>query len=188
MTIVPTDFVTTLQRMPEELARLGLPDTLLGTDWGSIARSCADILAAAADACSRLLTRAPTLNRDTATLRNEYDAQNLFYLALRPWLRDTELNPFVIRYGGQEKSADLAAARSALIIEVKFVSDASSAAAVVKQLAGLSDLYKQPSHVKAVIFAIVLKPAVAWDAVSIDSTYTNLAQVPVVLTRTIRIG
>jgi hypothetical protein len=162
-TIVPTDFSSTLRQLPAELNRMGLPDTLLGTDWGTVAQRCADILAAAADATKCLLVRAPTLNRKTTRLRNEYDAQNLFFLALRPWIRDVELSPFQIRYANQEKYADLGAAGSRLVIEVKFVTDAGSAAAVIKQLAGLGEFYSQPSRVRAVVFVIVVANFESWD-------------------------
>jgi hypothetical protein len=94
---VPADFSSALQLLPKELARMGLPYTLLGTDWGTVAMRCADILAAAVDATNRLLLRAPTLNRTTTHLSDEYDAQNLFFLALRPWISDIELSPFQVR-------------------------------------------------------------------------------------------
>ena len=184
-TIIPTDFSSTLQQLPSELARMGLPDTLMGTDWGTVARRCADILAASVDATNRLLTRAPTLNRSTTRLENEYDAQNLFFLALRPWIRDLELNPFQIRYAGQGKFADLAGAGSRLIIEVKYVSDASSAAAVIKQLGGLGDIYSEAARSKAIVFAIIVADFEGWDGVKIDHDFTRLASVPVILTRSI---
>jgi REase_DpnII-MboI/Nucleotidyltransferase domain len=187
MTTIPTDFSATLSQLPNELARMGLPNTQLGTDWGTIAQRCGEILAAAADATTRLLTRAPILNSKSAYPTNEYDAQNLFFLALRPWLPDLELNPFQIRYAGQDKFADLAAARSQLVIEVKFVSDAGSAAAVTKQLLSLSELYAQPSQVKAVIFAIVIAHDMPWDNVKIDHDHTELGRVPSILTRSIRL-
>lgn len=187
MSVIPTNFSSTLRQLPGELDRLGLPNTLLGTDWGTVARRCADILAAAADATTRLQVRAPNLNRVSAYPRNEYDAQNLFFLALRPWLMDLEINPFLIRYAGQEKSADLGAARSSLIIEVKFVSDAGTSAAIIKQLSGLAGLYAQPGHVKAVIFAIVVTCDANWDSVKIDHDFSDLGRLPIVLTRSIRL-
>jgi hypothetical protein len=122
LTIKPNTPVA-LNQLRQELAHTGLPDTLLGTDWSTVARRCADILTAAVDATSRLQKRAPSLNSSSARPRNEYDVQNLFFLVLRPWLPDLEINPFQIRYGGQDKSADLAASRSTLVIEAKFVSD-----------------------------------------------------------------
>ena len=186
-TIIPTDFSSTLQQLPGELARMGLPDTLLGTDWGTVARRCADILVAAVDARNRLVSRAPTLNHASTRIRSEYDAQNLFFLALRPWIHDLELNPFQTRYGGQEKYADLAGAGSRLVIEVKYVSDASSASAVVKQLSGLTEFYSQPVHAMAIVFAVVVVNFATWDSVKIDGDHTNVAKTPVILTRSILI-
>jgi predicted nucleotidyltransferase len=187
MTIIPTDFTTSLNYLPAELERMGMPNTLLGTDWGSITLRLAKILTAAVDATTRLSTRATSLTRAAASLRDEYDAQNLFYLALRPWLPNVEQNPHVITYAGQSKFADLSAAGSRLIIEVKFVSDASTAAAVTKQLASLADLYGQPSQTRAVLFVIVVKHGVSWDHAKIDHDHTNIASNPVVVTHSVRL-
>jgi len=185
MTLIPTDFTSSLSHLPAELERMGMPNTLLGTDWGSITTRIASILSTAVDATTRINKKAPNLTRAAATLKNEYDGQNLFYLTLRPWLPNTEQEPHVITYAGQKKFADLVVAESRLVIEVKFVADASSAAAVTKQLASLGDLYSQPSQTKAVLFMILVKHGIKWDGVKIDHDHTNVARVPVVITRSV---
>jgi hypothetical protein len=152
-----------------------------------VAHRCGEILTAAVDAAGRLLTRASVLNPKTAYPRDEYDAQNLFFLALRPWLPDLELSPFHARYAGQRKFADLAAAEARLVIEVKFVSDAGSAAAVTKQLAGLADMYSQVAQTRALVFAIVVAHDAQWDGVKIDHEFSNASRSPVLLTRSIRL-
>lgn len=185
MTVVPTDFLTTLRQLPVELSAMGLPNTLLGIDWGAIAISCADIAERLVDAVGRMGRRAPNIHPGTIRIENEYDAQNLLFLAIRPWLTDLELQPFVVRYAGQSKSADLAAAKSALVFEVKYVSNASEAAAVTKQLAGLSDIYQLNPGIKALLFIIIVKSYKKWDKCKIDSDHTDISKNPVIVTRTI---
>ena len=114
-------------------------------------------------------------------------SQNLFFLALRPRIPDMELSPFQIRYAGQSKYADLAGARSSLVIEVKYVKDASSAPSVTKQLPGLADLYSQQPLAKAILFIIVVAHGAEWDSVKIDRGHSNLGRLPVILTRSIRL-
>jgi predicted nucleotidyltransferase len=185
MTIVPTDYTAALQQLPHELERLGLPNTLLGTDWGTVLSGCADILARSVDTTTRLLGRAKGLTRAAAYPNDEYDAQNLFFLVLRPWLPDMEQNPFEIKYAGQKKYADLAACQSKLIIEIKYVSDASAAAAVTKQLQGLIDFYGQVPQAQALLFMIIVTHGAQWDAHQIDYNHTNLNRRPVVMTRSV---
>lgn len=187
MTILPSDFSTTIGQLPAELARMKLPDTLLGTDWASVALRCASILEGSVDATQRLVTRAKNLNRTSAYPNDEYDVHNLFYLTLRPWLPDLELNPFQVKYSGQQKYADLAAAKNQLVIEAKFVSDTGSAAAVVKQLSGLADFYNQAPNVRAMIFAIVVGHDAQWDSYKIDNDHTVIGRSPVIVTKSIRL-
>jgi hypothetical protein len=157
-------------------------------DWETVARSCADIMTAAIDAVLHLSPRAKTLTQQSAYPTSEHDAQNLFYLALKPWLRDVEREPFQIRYGGQRKSADLAAVKSQLVIEVKYVRDRSSAAAIQKQLSGLAEMYSQPNNCKAIVFVILVCPGILWDNVRIDSDHSIVGRSPIVLTRSIRLS
>jgi hypothetical protein len=97
------------------------------------------------------------------------------------------LSPFQIRYAGQKKYADLGAVHSSLVIEAKYVKDASSAASVLKQLEGLTDLYSQSLLVKAVLFIIVIAHGTDWDSVKIDHDHSHLDRLPVILTRSIRL-
>lgn len=78
-------------------------------------------------------------------------------------------------------------ARSSLVIEVKYVKDASSRADALKQLLGLADLYAQQPLAKAILFIIVVAHNVKWDNVKIDSGYTNLDRLPVILIHSIRL-
>lgn len=187
MTVVPTDFTNTLRQLPGQLDRMGLPNTLMGTDWASVALQCAEILSRTVDANSKLHKHASHVKRDTGKTWAESDFQNLFFLALRPWLPDTELEPHVANFGGQKKFADLCCVDAQLLIEVKVVSDASSSASVAKQLNGLREMYQQSIRVQAVVFIVIVKNSAPWDDVKLDSLHTSLSARPVVVTRTIRL-
>ncbi len=188
MTIIPTNFSRTLAELPGELARLRLPNTFMGSNWQSIAMYCSDVAVRAVASIAQLGRRAKCINTERAYPTDEYDVQNLLFLALKPWLPDLELSPMLIKYADQKKFADLAAVQSQLVIEVKFVkaNDPSGNAQVVKQIAFLGNLYRQSASVKAVIILIVIEwDATGWDGSKIDHDHTDWNHSPVLLTRSI---
>jgi hypothetical protein len=97
-------------------------------------------------------------------LTSEYDLQDSFYLAVKPWLPDLAREEITIRYDDQDKRSDFSLLQSRIVIEMKHVSDAGTKAAVVKTLQGLADFYRQHPNVKILLFIITAKRSADVDA------------------------
>lgn len=114
-------------------------------------------------------------------LQTEYDLQNLFYLAVKPWLPGLGRNETTIMYDGATKSADFSLFDSQLVIEMKHVKSAGTKAAVVKTLEGLKRFYVQNANIRVLLFVILFDSKVSvddsrWEADYSARTHDNWVQ------------
>lgn len=191
-TFIPTifpisrDFAEVANSYHKKLHDLGLPDTHLGFDWRDVGRSLAVIVQHAVNVPARLGKRAKNISVANLVFSDEYDFQNLIHLILRPWLPSLESEPFVIKYAGQEKNADFSILGNNLVIEAKVIRSATEQASVVKQLAGLADLYSTGPNIKCLLFLILVDVAVKLDCLKIEKDFSNeLKSAPIILVKVI---
>jgi hypothetical protein len=92
----------------------------------------------------------------TIAFKTEHDFQNLFFIALKPWLPGLGREEITIWYDKQEKRADFNLFGSQLIVELKHVRDANTKSAVSKTLLGLQNFYEKHPNVRVVLFAILV--------------------------------
>lgn len=119
----------------------------------------------------------------TVNLQNEYDCQNLFYSVVRPWLPELGREEVTIEFDGQKKKSDFSLFGGKLIIELKFINDGVSKAAVVKTLDGLRNFYKRNGNVGFLLFVVYLKEGtVDVDGAKWEAEFSHKASLPRVLT------
>ena len=112
----------------------------------------------------------------TANLQSEYDFQNLFYSVIKPWIPNLGREEVVITYDGQEKRSDFNLFGNQIILELKFIKDANSKAAVAKTLEGLAHFYANNANVRVLLMLILVRNGTVdldgpkWEA---DFTYFN---------------
>ncbi len=147
------------------------------------------------DVIRRMLEAAGTVTRHgqahvgwTASLKNEYDFQNLFWLVAKPWLPSLGREEVAIKYDGQEKRSDFSMFNSKLIIEFKHINDDGDKRAILKTLSGLREFYLQHANVKVLLFAILVEPTVEIDAAKWESDYSYEQHEPSVRTIVVRNG
>lgn len=138
----------------------------------------------------RLLPETQQLNAKgkgiVVRFHTEYDLQNIFFLAVKPWLPCLAREEVTIRYDGQEKVADFNAFGNQVVIEMKHVRDANTKAAVAKTLSGLGDFYRRHPNVRVLIFFILVDPSVDLDDHRWETEYSYLANTPTVRTVILR--
>lgn len=122
----------------------------------------------------------------TRSLKNEYDFQNLFWIACKPWLPDLDREQIAIVYDGNEKRSDFSLFRNQLIIELKHIKDDNTKRSTVKTLAGLKDFYEQHPNVRALIFGILVDKSVDLDDRMWESSFTYANAKPAVYTVVVR--
>lgn len=119
----------------------------------------------------------------TVNLQSEYDCQNLFYSVVKPWLPELGREEVAIQFDDQEKKSDFSLFGGKLIIEMKFIKDQNSKAAVVKTLQGLCNFYKRNANVHFLLFIVYLKKGEAEvDCTKWEAEFSHQASWPRVLT------
>ncbi|WP_027583425.1 hypothetical protein [Bradyrhizobium sp. Ai1a-2] len=86
--------------------------------------------------------------------QSEYDFQDLFWIATKPWIGQVAREHVEIVFDGQKKKSDFSLMRSRFIIEMKLAKDKNDAREIAKTLEGLAGFYRQHSNVRMVLFII----------------------------------
>lgn len=187
-TILPVsrDFAEVANNLRRKLEEADLPDTHLGFEWAEIGRSVAEIVKRGIITSKKLGKKAKNISNDNLCIANEYDFQNLIQLVLKPWLPSLEKEPFQVKYAGQEKYADFGVKNNQLVIEAKFAADKSEEAAVMKQLSGLTDLYRTAPNIRCLLFLWYVPESIKLDVAKIEHDFSNdTKRSPIILTRLI---
>lgn len=142
------------QSYKNALADDGLPtDPILGENYEEIATTLARI-------GRNIVPPAKGLNKQgkasawAVKPENEYQLQDLFYMAVRPWLLSLEREKVAVRYDGQVKKVDFAALKSKILVEIKFAKDKNDAREISKTLSGLAGFYGEHPSVAVLLFLI----------------------------------
>jgi hypothetical protein len=122
----------------------------------------------------------------TIALKTEYDFQNLFFIAAKPWLPGLGREEITVRYDEQEKIADFNLFGSQMIIEMKHIRDANTKSAVNKTLLGLKSFYEKHPNVGVVLFAILVDKMVELDDAKWESDFSFVERMPQVWARIFR--
>ena len=116
---------------------------------------------------------------------NEYDVQDLFWVACKPWVQSIAREKLAIVFDGQEKRADFSISGSRFILEMKFAKNPNDKRSIVKTLEGLSKFYSENANVKFLMFIIYARRAANIDSVLWETTFSRLADGPKVLVKVI---
>lgn len=119
-------------------------------------------------------------------IETEYDFQNMFYLAFKPWFPGLGREEVTIRYDGQDKTADFNLFGNQIIVEMKHIRDAGTKAAVGKTLSGLGTFYSQHPNVRVLVFAVLVGKDVDLDDAKWESDFSYCAHQPQVWVRIYR--
>ncbi len=178
---MPGDITSTARRFAGELLEAGLPNTNIGAGWREIGQRIAEIVEAALDARFKLRTNASNITSESIKIANEYDFQNFIYFVLKPWLPTLQAEPYIVKFDGQEKSADFAIEGNSLVIEAKHIRDYSTKAAVLKTLEGLANFYQVNPNLKSLLFLILVNQDVDIDAHLIESQFSRIDDDPPII-------
>lgn len=97
------------------------------------------------------------------SLADETEFQNLFWITVKPWLPTLCREGVELKFDNQEKRSDFSLFENQLVIELKFIKDASDKREVVKTLDGLANFYNQHPNTRMLIFGILVAKNVDLD-------------------------
>jgi predicted nucleotidyltransferase len=122
----------------------------------------------------------------TKSLSDEYDFQNLFWIATKPWLPNLSREEVEIKYDGQEKRSDFSLFNHQLVIELKHIKNDGDKRIIVKTLEGLKEFYVKHPNIRVLIFGILVDEIVRLDDRKWETDYSYADDQPVVKTIIIR--
>ena len=94
----------------------------------------------------------------------------------------------LLQFDGQEKAVDFALLEGRVAIEMKYVSDKNTKAAVVKTLDGLARFYKQNPRVQVLLFLIAATRDADVDAAKWESVFSLQENGQSIITRVYTLG
>ena len=116
---------------------------------------------------------------------NEYDLQDLFWIASKPWVQSIAREEVAIVFDGQEKRSDFSVNGSRFILEMKFAKNPNDKRSIVKTLEGLSNFYTQNANVKFLMIIVYARPAADIDSIQWETSFSRVAGSPKVLVKVI---
>ena len=113
--------------------------------------------------------------------QNEYDFQDLFWIATKPWIgKATREHPEIV-FDGQKKISDFSLMHSRFIIEMKFAKGKNDARAIAKTLAGLADFYRQHPNVRVVLFIVYARKDAEIDKAAWEANFSRVSEPRVIV-------
>jgi len=119
---------------------------------------------------------------------NEYDLQDLFWIASKPWVQAIAREEVAIVFDGQQKRSDFSISGSRFIVEMKFAKNSSDKRSIVKTLEGLSKFYSENANVTFLLFIIYARRAADIDSVQWEGRFSRSASSPKVLVKVITLN
>jgi hypothetical protein len=141
------------------------------------------------DVCNRIVATCDTMaTRKTKAawkpmLKSEYDFQDAFFISVKPWLPDLAREETLLQFDDQAKNADFAVLEGRVVVEMKYVADANTKAAVVKTLDGLARFYTRNPRVEVLLFLVLATPTVDIDAPKWQVEFSSDAPSKKIMTR-----
>lgn len=176
----------TYNRLKHSLKSQGLPtEPVLG-------ENLRDILNFLGKICSRLLFDKDRLSASlrkqpfVATPTSEYDFQDLFYIACKPFIPDLRREQVETVFDGQKKVSDFHLIGRRIVIDFKYIDSNGKKAHVIKELDGLYNLYSKQIHCDAVLFVIFSETnGVTINPHEIEDEFTNFDTSPLKYTKVV---
>lgn len=113
--------------------------------------------------------------------QSEYDFQDLFWMATKPWIGQLAREQVEIVFDGQKKKSDFSLMRSRFIIEMKLAKDKNDAREIVKTLEGLAGFYRQHPNVRIVLFIIYAHKDAEIDRTTWETNFSRASEPRVIV-------
>jgi hypothetical protein len=183
-TVLPNfRLVRSLDSLKARLDQQGLPTApVIGEDEEEIARRL--IETARVTATFRLADfpgKGSARGSFVVAPKSEYDFQDLFWIATKPWIGQAAREQVEIVFDGQKKKSDFSLMRSRFIIEMKFAKDKNDAREIAKTLDGLANFYRQHSNVRILLFIVYAHNDSEIDKTTWEASYSRASEPRVIV-------
>lgn len=135
----------------------------IGLDTGEAAEFLITVMKNMIGSCQKVTNHGSAASGWTASLKNEYDFQNLFWITVKPWLPQLAREGVEIIYDNNKKQSDFSLFQNQLVIEMKHIKDDNDKRSIVKTLDGLKSFYLQHPNIRVLVFAIFVENNVELD-------------------------
>ena len=119
---------------------------------------------------------------------SEYDFQNLFWIAAKPWIGSIDRERVEIVFDGQKKRSDFSINSSRFIIEMKFARDPNDKRKIANVLEGLSGFYSENANVRFLLFIVYARKAAKIDRARWEDRYSKRLGSPKVMLKVIQVN
>jgi predicted nucleotidyltransferase len=183
-TILPNfPLVRSLESLKTRLDQQGLPTApVIGEDEEEIARRL--IETARVTATFRLADfpgKGSARGSFVVAPQSEYDFQDLFWIATKPWIGQAARERVEIVFDGQKKKSDFSLMHSRFIVEMKFAKDKDDAREIAKTLAGLADFYRQHPNVRILLFIVYARKDAKIDKTAWEASFSRASEPRVIV-------
>jgi predicted nucleotidyltransferase len=160
-----------VERLKDMLIQQGLPtDPIIGESEEEVAHQLIKIAQTIGDFRERdFQGKGSARSSFVVHPSNEYDFQDLFWIAAKPWLATMAREQVEVTFDGQKKKSDFSLMNSRFIVEMKFAKDENDKREIAKTLDGLSRFYRENVNVRFLLFIVYARKEAdidrtAWEA------------------------
>jgi predicted nucleotidyltransferase len=190
-TVLPNlNLVVSMERLKARLSMQGLPtDPIIGESEAEIANRLISTARVIAEfKISDFPGKGSARTSFVVSPQSEYDFQDLFWIAIKPWIGVAAREQIEVFYDGQRKRSDFSFMNSRFIVEMKFAKDEDDKREIVKTLKGLENFYRENANVHFILFIIYARKSAGIDRVSWESRYSTTSSEPHVILTVIEVG
>jgi hypothetical protein len=183
-TILPNvRLVRSFDSLKARLDQQGLPtDPVIGEDEEEIARRLIETARVAATfRMADFPGKGSVRSSFVLTPQSEYDFQDLFWIATKPWIGRAAREQVEIVFDGQKKKSDFSLMQSRFIVEMKLAKDKDDAREIGKTLMGLAEFYRQHPNVRMLLFIIYARKHADIDKTAWEANFSRASQPRVIV-------
>jgi REase_DpnII-MboI len=189
-TVLPNQILRpSIDKLRERLSQQGLPtDPIIGESEEEVARRLLAVARAIAEFKEADFPGKGEARKSFVIHpQSEYDFQDLFWLAIKPWVGEAARERVELVFDGQRKKSDFSLMKSRFILEMKFAKDENDKREIVKTLDGLANFYRENANVRFLLFIIYARNAAAIDRVAWETRYSDVARTPRIVVSVIQV-
>jgi hypothetical protein len=191
MTVLPNQILRpSIDKLKERLSQQGLPtDPIVGENEEEVARRLLAVAHTVSEYRESDFPGKGTARKSFAiNPQSEYDFQDLFWIAIKPWVGEAAREQVELVFDGQKKKFDFSLLRSRFILEMKFARDENDKREIVKTLDGLANFYRENANVRFLLSIIYARKAARIGRMAWESRYSDMTASPRILVSVIEVS
>lgn len=175
--------------LKKKLSKEGLPsDPILGETEDEVAGRLVKIARAVTEfRVSDFPGQGSASQSFVASPASEYDYQDLFWIATKPWIPSIDRECVEIVFDGQRKKSDFSILGSRFIIEMKLAKNKDDKRKISNVVEGLTQFYSENANVRFLLFIVYASKDAEINRTKWEDRYSKPIESPRVVVKVIRV-